>query len=996
MRKLRLLMLAISLLAGQLILAQTKTVTGKVTDSRDNSPVAGATISIGGRSVGVTSLTGEFTVTIPASTTKLGFSSIGYDDIEVNIGTGPVNVTMTLGESKNISEVVVTGYTTVQRKKFSGATANISPAEVRKQPFGSFDQALQGAAAGVSAVANSGQPGANAIVRIRGNGSISGGNVPLYIVDGIEVNAADFSAMNQGDFERVEVLKDGVATAMYGSRGANGVIVITTRRGRAGQINLNYDTQFGLSDLPENRLIVMNSNQKIDYELQRGNPYGWTTAEADSLRMVNFNWQDALFRQGMTQMHQISASGGGTTSRFYGSLSFMDQEGIVKTTGMKRYTARINVDNTIKNWRFGLSLQGGYSKIAQTPEGNTFLSSPLNAIRWSNPYERDKYPEGHPLAGQYQETGGVGTGQLGSGQPNGAMELFLNYNFNHQLKGIGVTYLEFHFPFLKGLHARTNWGIDFTSNEFEQFTSPRVSVGIARQGNLARDYNRNLRYTGTTSLNYKTTFGEHEIEAGLFTEVVKNQFRSMGFTGFGLTNGLQNEAGITPGSATNSIFIPVVRGNGTQSGLLSYFTIINYGYAGKYYLTLVGRRDGSSRFGLNNQFANFGSAGVTWVVSDERFLANSKNIDELRLRASIGTNGNNLSPGGDFGHIAQLGRITYSGINGWAPGAPGNPDLRWETNRTINFGLDFAMFNRRLSGTVELYDRKTIDQFWDEPASAASGAPGGSIPGNVGAVRNRGVEFTLRGDIFRTRDFRWTVEGNITYNQNRILELSEDSIPQGTTILAIGKPLGSFYLVEYAGVNSANGNALYYTRNAAGEKNVTQTYSINDRQILGTSISPLFGGISSTVSYKGFELSAHLVFFLKRQMFNNDRNNLTNPTYYFDNMHVELLKEWRQPGDVTDIPRPSSSAGNAYQASTTRFLEDASYWRLRNVTLAYNLPNSLLSKAKIKSARVFVQGQNWWTQTRYLSFDPEFSGGVLTGSQYPALIQTTFGLSVGF
>jgi TonB-dependent SusC/RagA subfamily outer membrane receptor len=244
-------MLAVTLIICQSLLAQTKTVTGKVTDSKDGSPIAGATISLGGRSIGVTNLSGEFSVSVPTNTKKLSFTSIGFNDIDVNIGDGPVNVSMVVGESKSISEVVVTGYTTIQRKKFSGASANISPAEVRKQPFGSFDQALQGQAAGVSAVANSGQPGSNAIVRIRGNGSISGGNVPLYIVDGIEVTAADFSAMNQGDFERVEVLKDGVATAMYGSRGANGVIVITTRRGRAGQINLSYDTQFGFSDLPE-------------------------------------------------------------------------------------------------------------------------------------------------------------------------------------------------------------------------------------------------------------------------------------------------------------------------------------------------------------------------------------------------------------------------------------------------------------------------------------------------------------------------------------------------------------------------------------------------------------------------------------------------------------------------------------------------------------------------------------------------------------------------
>lgn len=1001
MRNVKLFLLMGMLLIAQALWAQT-TVTGRVVDPSEQ-PVAGATIKVRNANTStVSGADGSFSISAPENAT-LVVSYVGFRNVEVTASGSPLTVRLQPQEN-SLSEVVVTGYTTVQRKKFAGAISSVPPSEVRRQPFGSFDQALQGQASGISVVANSGQPGAAAQVRIRGVGSINGGNEPLYILDGIEIKASDFASLNQGDFERVEILKDAAATAQYGSRGSNGVIVITTRRGRAGALQLNYDTQIGFSELPKDRLEVMNSRQKIDYEIQRGNPYGWTDAQADSLRNVNFNWKDALFRTARTHQHMLSASGGSQNSRVFASLSFMDQQGIVKETGLKRYTARINSDNTLGNFRIGINLQGGFSRLNRTSEANTFLSSPLNAIRWANPYERDI----DPTTGDYQETGGTGTGSLASGQPNPAMELFLNNNWTNQLKGIATSYVEFQFPFLEGLSARTNWGIDYTQNEGSTFTSPRTSVGIARQGILNRTFDRTFRYTGTTSLNFKRSFGEHDLDAGIFYEVVKSQFRNLGFTGYGLTNGFTNEAGITPGSATNPNYIPVVGGNGTANGLLSYFSIINYGYGDRYYVTLVGRRDGSSRFGVNRRFANFGSVGFTWVPTEEGFMEGQEFFDDLRLRASIGTTGNQTSPpAGDF-PIPTFGRVSYAGVTGWGAGQgvgqPGNLDYTWEQQRTINLGLDFSILNRRLNGTVEFYDRLTGGKdrgglFYDVPRDP-SGNGYTQFPSNFGQVRNRGVELTLRGDVVRTRDFNWNLQGNITYNRNRIVDLPQDSIAtSGTTFLAENHPINALFLVEYAGVDPATGNALYFTR----DKTATPVFSVNDRVYVGTPDAPWFGGFSTSVGYKGLELSAQLNFFLDRKVYNNELNNVVNPTYYFDNMATEMLREWRQPGDITNIPRPSASAVattgapvNPYQANTTRFVEDASFWRLRNVTLSYTLPGSIVGKAKLRTARVFIQGQNWWTATKYRSFDPEIAGTSLVGAQYPALVQTTFGLSLGF
>ncbi len=990
---------AMLLFAASTVFAQTKSVTGKVTDG-SNVAIAGATISTGGRAVGTTGADGRFSVSVPSNATTLRITSVGFADKDVRLTGSELSISLTMAEAANLNEVVVTGYSTIQRKKFSGATGTLPAAKVRDQTFGSFDQGMQGLAPGVSVVSNTGQPGSNAIVRIRGNGSISGGNVPLYVMDGIEINAADFASLNQGDFEKVEILKDAVSAGAYGSRGANGVVVITTRKGRAGQLVMNYETQVGFSNLPKDRLIVMNTNQKMDYELQRGNPYGWTTAEQDSLRKINFNWTDALFETGMTQQHMLSAQGGSATSRFFASLSYMDQEGIVKTTGLKRYTARVNVDNNIKNWKFGIALQAGYSKIVGTGEGNTFLSSPLNAARWSNPYEKDI----DPATGNYNESGGAGTGQLYSGQPNGAMELFLNYNNSIQTKAIASSYLEFHFPTVAGLYLRTNWGVDYTQNETSTFTSPRTSVGVARQGALTRGNGRNTRYTGTTSVNYKKAFGKHDLDIGLYTEVVKNESRSFNFTGYGFTNGFTNEAGITAGSATNPNYIPVVGGGGSENGLLSYFALINYGYNDKYFINLVGRRDGSSRFGVNNRWANFGSVGVTWVAIQEPFMQQVNFLNDLRVRASFGTNGNQTgAPAGDY-PIPTFGRVSYAGVAGWTPGAPGNLDYKWETNQSFNFGIDFAMLKNRLSGTIDFYERKTKNLFYAIPLDPSSSGFT-SLPGNFGSLSNKGFELSLRGDIIKEKregGFTWTLEGNLTYNKNTVLDLPQDSVISGIGILAEGKPLNSLYLVEYAGVDPATGNALYMKRDKSG---TTPAFSVNDKVIVGTSDAPWYGALTTSFSYKGFDVSAQAVFFLSKVIYNNDRNNVINPTYYFDNMSVEVLREWRKAGDVTDVPRPSAGTNNGtgtaaptnpYQPQTTRLLENGEFWRLRNVTIGYTFEQSLLRKIGLRSARLFVQGQNWVTGTSVQSFDPEYAGGSLVGAQYPALVQTTFGLKVGF
>jgi len=416
--------------------------------------------------------------------------------------------------------------------------------------------------------------------------------------------------------------------------------------------------------------------------------------------------------------------------------------------------------------------------------------------------------------------------------------------------------------------------------------------------------------------------------------------------------------------------------------------LANYGYDGKYFVNLVARRDGSSRFGSGNRWANFGSVGISWLLSEETFIKNIDAISDLRIRASYGTTGNQ---GTDDFPTAVFGRAVYAGVGGFTPTSPGNPQLTWETSTTANVGLDFGILTNRISGTFEFYNRVATDQLYSVPIDPSAGGFT-SITSNFGSLRNRGVEVALRGDVIRSTSLTWNVGGNISYNKNEILDIPKDNVISGVTVLKEGKPVNSLFLVPYVGVDPATGNALY--RKLDGT--TTPTFSVLDKVIYGTSDAPLFGAITTDLSYKGFDLSGQVNFFLDRQMYNNDLNNVTNPDYFFDNMHIDVLNEWRTVGQITNVPRATSARGNTYQAQTSRFLDDADFWRLRNVTLGYTVPATALDAVKIRAARIFVQGQNLWTSTKFRGFDPEATGTSLTGAQYPSLKQVTLGLTLGF
>ena len=979
MRK-SLLLLSSFLLLSFLTFAQNKIITGKVTDARDGSPLVGVSVNVKGAKGGTTTdPAGLFRISVPENAVLI-FSNVGFTDEEITIGASDmVNVSMKIAQ-KNLQEVIVTGYTTQNKRQVAGSISKVAGDEIKLQPVGSFDKALQGKVAGVLSISQTGQPGAAAEVTIRGKGSINGTNAPLYIIDGVQVNAGDFASINPGDVESYNVLKDASATSVYGSRGANGVIVITTKRGLSGQTRVNYDFQYGWSQLPENQLKVMSSAEKLQYEFFDRPTYGsnyfqWTPAEVDSLSKVNNHIEDALFQKGKTQQHQLSVSGGNDKTRFFLSGSIFDQEGIVKTTGLKRYTGRANIDNTFGAFRFGLNASLGYSRVIGTRENDTYVGSPLNAIRWFNPYLSL-----YDADGNYQD-------DYLQGQPNPLRELLENFSNGDQLKGVGSAFLEFNVPWVKGLRAKTLWGVDFTENEtFNYFdrSTDQGSQSVGGNGQVDRAWGKTFRYTGTTSIGYQRVFGEHDINVALFNEIIQAKAENFGFTGFGLTGPFKNEAGITPGSPTNG-YIPTVNGNATESALLSWFIDGNYGYNRKYYFNFAARRDGSSRLSKDQQWANFGSVGLSWIVSEEKFMAGTDSwLNSLKYKISYGSVG---SQGiGNFASRELLSPSVYTGRIGLVL-TNLERSLTWERKLIFNTGIEFTTLKGRLGGTIEYYKATTKDLFLDRQLSRTSGFQ--SITNNLGQLENSGIEVSLNADIFKSKDFTWTVDGNFTYNRNRLTDQhGQDENVSGISINKVGTAINSLYLVRYAGVDATTGDALYWLKDG---KNTTAVYDPDDRVIVGLTDPPYYGGFTNTFNYRGISLSVLFTYAWGNMIYNNERVQVENPIYWYSNLSKNMLREWQMPGDITDVP----SSFSPFEQLTTRFVEKGDFLRLRNVMLSYDLPAKWLEKAKIRTARVFAQGQNLHVWHNFQGYDPEIVGGALGGGQYPQLTTVTFGLNLG-
>jgi TonB-linked SusC/RagA family outer membrane protein len=993
-RKLTRLAILLVILMCSTLLSKAQTVTGKiVSETGEVQPFA--TVKLKGTQTSITAdAQGNYSIKAKPGDV-LVFTSASFQSKEMAVKSAVLDVVVKTKVASG-TEVVVTGYTARSKRLNTSSISTVDASDVRLQPIASFDQLLQGQATGLNVKTGSGQPGRAADVIIRGRGSITGSVSPLYIVDGIEVRAGDFSTMNQGDFETISVLKDAAAVAIYGSRGANGVIVITTKRGRTDKTVFSYDAQVGFSQLPTGKLEVMNSREKVDYELyQAGNPYGWTAVEADSLRNINTDWRDVLFKTAPMQSHQISASGGTDRTRFYTSISYLNQDGILRNSGLKRYTGRFNLENSYNRVKIGLNFTGGYSEYVGIGEGNTFISNPLNTLLWALPYEVPKTPGG----AYTRSVQGIGS------WVNPSEELDKNLGYSKQLKALGNLYFEYKLPWLDGLMWKTNVGGDLS--QFENFgiiqrgtQRAEIAAGTpGEDGTVSQDYNRQFRATITNALTYKKIINsDHDLSFGLYSEFLRGRGRNFGFTAYGLEQPFRNEGAAVAGTSTNNR-IPVIRGGFPLiSALMSYFASADYIYKGKYILGLNGRRDASSRLSPDNQVFYSGSVAAGWIVSEENFFPKDGFISQLKLRASYGSAGNQNGIG-DFPYLLAYGTGTYGGEGATALSRLGNSNLTWERRRTANIGLDFSVYESRVRGSVEYYNSLTKGLYFviNPPATNNLGL---GVLSNSGNMSNRGVELNLGVDIVKSKNFQWTIDANFSYNKNIVEELPENQRNQEygiANIFAEGKPLNSFFLVKYMGVDPQTGKSLYLKKDGV---TITDVYDPADRVIIETSDAPYNGGISNTFRFKNFELGVFWVYSLGNYIYNNARTNIENPGYIASGFARDALRQWQNPGDITDYP----GINDEFQVATTRFLETGSFWRLRNVQLGYSLPKKLTDKMKIQGLRFYAQGQNLYTIYKIKALDPEVSsvnggdgfGQSIEGAQYPALRSITFGANITF
>lgn len=973
-------------------------VTGKITSAK-GEPQAFATVQVKNtETFSVADAQGNYSIRAVIGNV-LVFSGTSFEQKEVTV-TGPVMDISVTELVNSLKEVVITGYTSRSKRSFTGSASTVVIDDIRMQPVASFDQILQGQAPGIDVKAGSGQPGRNADVVIRGKGSVNGSTTPLYIVDGVEVRPGDFSTMNQGDFESVTVLKDASSTAIYGSRGANGVIVVTTKKGKSGAVRFTYDGQVGTSFLPENKLKLMNTSEKLIFEMDiAGNPWGWTQAEVDELSKINTNWEDAVFRKGNMQSHMLSAAGGNDKTRFYTSLSLYDEEGVTISTGIKRYTGRLNLSHSENRVKFGINLAGGWSVFRGTAEGDQFISSPLNTVLWALPYE--------PV---YNNDGTYFNSVQFPFWLNPVEELKENGDETYQLKGNGNIFFEYRPPFADQLTYKINIGGDYSQFEVFAITKNGTQLAaqneafgstFAAQGSLGRSIDRRFRYTITNSLTYKTALDknkQHNLTTALYAELIKRTGRNFNFTGYGLTRPFDNEAGLVTGTALNG-YIPVIGGGFPQDNvLMSYFGTADYSFKNRYFLQLNGRIDGSSRLSPQNRWITYGGAGASWIVSDEAFY-NVKTVNYLKLKASYGSVGNSEGIG-DFPYLQQYGNGTNGGQGTLFISRLGNQLLEWERRRTINGGVEFELFSSRIRGSIDYYNSLTKGLYFNPFVPATSGGSG-TVLTNSGSMVNKGIEIGLSFNIVKDRDFNWTLDANYAYNKNSIKSLPDNQdfqLFQSFQALQVGKPFNSFYLVKFAGVNPDNGNSLYVKSDG---KTITEIYDANDLVVLGTSDPPHNGGLTNTFNFKGLELSAFFVVSAGNYIYNNARFNVEFYQYTTSGFALNALRAWTAPGQVTNFPR----IDEATQGQTTRFLEKGDFVRLRNIMLSYSLPKKITDKLKISGARFFIQGQNLHTWHKVQSWDPEVSSIVnsdpnsnaaISGSQYPVLKSVNAGINLSF
>jgi len=993
-KRLSLILTLLLALVVQVTFAQQKQVTGTVTDE-GGMPLPGVNVLVKDTDRGTqTDFDGNYSLSAETGET-LVFSFLGFETAEVTVGASST-YNVSLGEDAAIlDEVIVVGYGTPSTVKETASASVVSSEQLEDRPIASVNDLLKGSATGIFVAGGSGQPGAATTVRIRGISSLNAGTAPLYVVDGVPVISGDYTrlnttadvlaSMNANDIQSVTVLKDASATAQYGARAANGVILITTKSGKSGKPRYSLTLESGFNEKAvegEEPLSAAQWGELVNEGLVNvlGADYADYYETVLNPNNVDTNWGDAIERgTALQQQMNFSVTGGSDKLKYYSSLGFFDQESTVKNSFFNRTTGRIKIDYDL-NEKLTLSqnINASFTNLKTLSSGGGFANPMLNKYfaRPSDPlYNED---------GSFFIGNNLNNPRLSNGLFNVPMLLENDFRKAKTLKLSGITTLSY--DILENLNFTTRLSLDNTQIEEDMYNNPRHGDGFSVKGRGYQYDTRVFDYVFQNMLSYNLTFGEmHNLNLLLVQEAQKNQYRSVS----AIAEGYGKEGFYTVGVGSNDAGADGGRSQYTNA---AYLASASYDFDGKYTLDASFRREGNSNFAENKKWGNFWSVGASWDIAREAFMQDNV-LNELKFRASYGQVGN-----ASIGSTSSLAYFSFGGeYNGRIPlyvGGVANDDLTWEVNKPLNFGLDFGLFNSRINGSFDYFIKKTDDLLYAIPLSLATGESSKWV--NVGSLENRGYEVSLGARVF-TGDFKWDTRFNISKVENELTDLLENDVISGTKILREGESINTYFLRKWAGVDPENGNPLWYVNGVGGE--TTSVYSEAQRATQGNSLPTFTGGFSNSFSYKGFSLESLFTFALDYNVYDSWASYMLSGGVYTLSYpgYARQLDRWQEPGDIAENPKMLYNTGNQNNATSTRFMYEGDHIRLSNLQLGYDLSN-LIGGDTFSTFQVYVRGTNIYTYAfdEDLNWDPETRTSGLIDLDLPPLKSYTMGVKVSF
>jgi len=1033
------------------VLGQTVQIRGTVTNAEDGLGIPGVTITVKGTSVGAMSdIDGRYSLDVPAGATHLVFSYVGMIKQEVPIdGRTVINITME-SDLQVMDEILVVAYGTAKKSSFTGSAELIQSDELAKIQTASVAKALEGAAPGIQVTGGTGQPGSSANIRIRGIGSVNASSAPLYVVDGAPFDGS-LNSINTNDIESITVLKDATSAALYGARGANGVIIITTKKGTAGQPTLNLKASAGMVTraLPEYDRVTIPQYYELMWEgwvnaLDLGSTYtreeaiaiasggtangivgklgGYNSYDVPAGSLIGTDgklnpsakllyaddWNEELAQTGIRQDYNLSISGGTDQSNYFASIAYLDETGMVKWSDFNRITGRVGASSKVNKWLgFDATVSGSTSKQNGFLATGSYTTNPFYFGRMMGPifpiYQRNDDgsikldASGNPI---YDMGGGTSVykwaGHTRPYAPNSNLIVTLPLDERSTALNSISARIGTEITFLKDFKFRVSGNTDMNNYFYTTYQNNKFADAEAVKGRSTKQYNKVVSYTLNEILTWNKMFGLHSLSllAGHENYLYNSSNVWATRTGFTITSTELVAASVAEGSSSSS----------DQYSLEGYLFQASYNFADKYYFSGSYRYDGSSRFHKDSRWGSFWSVGASWRLNEEDFLASALWIDNLKIKASFGEQGNdNINNYYGWQSLYSFDDRNNGNINGAVHSQLENRDRKWEKNTNINAGIEFGFFNR-IRGVFEFFRRESSNLLFSVPLPESTGIS--SKWANIGTMNNTGFEIQLGVDVVKAGGFLWSIDVNGTSYTNKITKMptGPDGKPQeiisGTKKLSEGHSIYDFWLRESAGVDPENGDQLYYMDEKDADGNVTGRTTTNNHNLasyyyVGSSIPKLYGGITNTFSYKGLSLSALLTYQIGGLMYDSNWATLMHTGAFGSHWSSDILDRWQKPGDKTDVPRLQNALARL-NAASSRYLIGADFLSLRNVTLTYALPASFVRKVDLKDAKVFVTGDNLGMLTRRKGMDPQQSFGGTADFTYVPSRVISVGLNLTF